>query len=618
MASGPLTDLLTSPLTRSGGSVAEIKSRLPVVEIVGETVQLKRAGSTWKGLCPFHTEKTPSFTVSPERESWHCFGCGEHGDIFTFVMKRDGVDFREALSRLADRAGVETSPRAAREDRRRKRLREALEAAIAWYREVLRQARQAEPARRYLADRGLSEETIDRFGIGFAPDSWDALVKRLAAKGFSSEEMIAAGLASASSRGRPVDRFRRRIMIPIRDAAGRPVGLGGRVLPDGEGPKYLNSPATPLFDKSRTLYGLDLARSAIRKEGLAVIVEGYTDVMAAHQAGFTNVVASLGTALTGGQVELATRYADTVALAYDVDLAGEAATQRGLLEELGPSRSVTRVRVVRIPAGKDPDELIRTDPEAWRAAIAAAKPVVEYFMDRVAAEVDLGTVTGRREMAGRVLAILQRLGDPLEQDLYVQQLSRVVQVDERVLRDALKRPRVRRQPTAAAAVGPGEPLLDPLETEALALLVRHPGLTAGLTADPLPFGRPEAAALAEAWAEWVVAHPGTGNADLEAFVSELDPLSADLARIVVEAAAAAPRLDPAVAAEALQVCRLRLRRARIEEAIGDGRHLLEDAERDGDAELLKQVEAHITQLGREKAEVTRLLASPVGPAQGGT
>ncbi|MGH2488969.1 MAG: DNA primase, partial [Candidatus Limnocylindria bacterium] len=371
--------------------------------------------------------------------------------------------------------------------------------------------------------------------------------------------------------GRPVDRFRRRIIVPIRDAAGRAVGLGGRVMPDGEGPKYLNSPATPLFDKSKTLFGIDRARTAIRREKLAVIVEGYTDVMAAHQAGFTNVVASLGTALTRGQVDLATRYADAIALAYDVDLAGEAATERGLLEELGPSQSVTRVRVVRIPAGKDPDELIRTDPDGWRRAVDEAKPVVEYFMDRVAAEVDISTVGGRREMAGRVLAILQRVGDAVEQDLYLQQLSRTVQVDERVLREALRRPRVQRaKRTSAAPVGPGTPILDALETETLALLFRHPALTADLGANPLPFGRPEAAALAQAWSAWVASEADSDRRDLESFVSELDPISSDLARVVIHAANAGPRLDPADAAEVLRVCRLRLRRARIEEAIGDG------------------------------------------------
>ncbi len=604
----------------STGTVAEIKSRLPVTEIVGETVQLKRAGTTWKGLCPFHVEKTPSFTVSPERESWHCFGCGEHGDIFTFVMKRDGLDFREALNRLAEKAGVEVSAQGAREDKHRKRLREAMEASIAWYREVLRQAKQAEPARQYLAERGFTEETLDRFGVGYAPDTWDALIKRLAAKGFTPEEMIGAGLASPGQRGRSVDRFRRRIIIPIRDAAGRPVGLGGRIMPGAEGPKYLNSPATVLFDKSRTLYAIDLAKNAIRKEQLAVIVEGYTDVMAAHQAGFTNVVASMGTALTRGQVDLATRYADSVALAYDVDLAGETATERGLLDELGPSQSVTKVRVVRIPAGKDPAELFQTDPDAWRKAVEDAKPVVEYFMDRVAAEVDISTVAGRRDMAGRVLAILQRVGDAVEQDMYLQQLSRTVQVDERVLREALQRPRVQRREraTTAAAVGPGAVILDAVETETLALLFRHPGLTVEHATNPLPFGRPVATALADAWTAWVAEHAAHGSTDIESFLAELDPISGELARVVIQSANAGPRLEPAMAAEALRVCRLRLRSARVEEAIGDGRRLLEDAERDGDRELLAQIETHINKLGREKAEVSAELFTPVTSAQGGT
>jgi len=240
-------------------------------------------------------------------------------------------------------------------------------------------------------------------------------------------------------------------------------------------------------------------------------------------------------------------------------------------------------------------------------------------MDRVAAEVDISTVGGRREMAGRVLAILQRVGDAVEQDLYLQQLSRTVQVDERILREALRRPRVqRRKPSSADPVGPGAPILDALETETLALLIRHPGLTADLHTNALPFGRPEATALAEAWTAWVAGDAGSDPRDVEAFIAGLDPISSDLARVVIHAANAGPRHEPAVAAEALRVCRLRLRRARIEEAIGDGRHLLEDAERDGDRELLEQIETHITRLGREKADVTRQLATPAVPAQGGS
>jgi DNA primase len=281
------------------------------------------------------------------------------------------------------------------------------------------------------------------------------------------------------------------------------------------------------------------------------------------------------------------------------------------------------LRVIRIPAGKDPAELLQTDPDAWREAIENAKPLMDYFMDREAARVDLNTVAGRREMAGRVLAKLQRITDSVVQDLYLQELSRIVKVDERILREGLGRPRVQRHeaaPTSGAStpVGPGTLVLDAVESETLALLFRHPGLTAEHTTDPLPFGRPVATALADAWAAWVAEHARNGSSDLEGFLGELDPISSELARAVLQSANAGPRLEPAMAAEALRVCRLRLRRARIEEAIGDGRHLLEDAERDGDRELLAQIETHITKLGREKAEVTRMLATPAVPAQGGT
>jgi DNA primase len=602
----------------SSGIAAEIKSKLPVIDVVGESVALKRAGSAYKGLCPFHVEKTPSFIVSPDRESWRCFGCGEGGDIFTFLMRRDGIDFRDALSRLAEKAGVELSAQTAKDDRHRRRLREALEAAIAWYREVLLQARQAEAARLYLAERGLTLETLERFGVGYAPTTWDALTRRLTGRGFTNDELVAAGLASPSNRGGVIDKFRGRIIIPIRDASGRAVGLGGRIMPGAEGPKYLNSPAGPLFDKSHTLYGLDLAKASIRREKLTVIVEGYTDVMAAHQAGFTNVVASLGTALTRGQIELATRYADAIALAYDVDLAGEAATQRGLLEELGPDQSVSKVRVVRIPAGKDPDELIRNDPDAWRAAVTTAKPVIEYFMERTATEVDLDSITGKRELTGRALALLKRVGDPVERSLYLQRLARLVNVEERVLLEALAREPVRRTRLAPVPVGPGAGMGSllgpgPLEREALGLLLRYPALAATLSVDePLPFGDAVARALVAAWRERVAQGNPTA-ADLETFVGGLDPATAGLAREVLGHLAAqefgAP-LEPDEARAQLRTCLLRLRVARIDEAMRDGRLLLEEAQRDEDQGRLQALEHQITQLGRQKADVTKAMRDP--------
>ena len=603
----------------SSGITAEIKSKLPVIDVVGETVVLKRAGSAYKGLCPFHAEKTPSFIVSPDRETWRCFGCGEGGDIFTFLMRRDGIDFREALSRLAEKAGVELSAQTAKEDRHRRRLREALEAAIAWYREVLLQAPQAEKARSYLAERGLTAETLERFAVGYAPTSWEALTKRLIGRGFTNDELIAAGLASASNRGGVIDKFRGRIIIPIRDASGRAVGLGGRIMPGAEGPKYLNSPAGPLFDKSRTLYGLDLAKAAIRREKLTVIVEGYTDVMAAHQAGFTNVVASLGTALTRGQIELATRYADGIALAYDVDLAGEAATQRGLLEELGPDQSVSKVRVVRIPAGKDPDELIRNDPDAWRKAVADAKPVIEYFMERTAAEVDLDTITGKRELTGRALALLKRVGDPVERSLYLQRLARLVNVEERVLLEALAREPVRRAPRLAPVpVGPGtmpanSTGLAPLEREALSLLLRYPALLAELPADePLPFGDSVAAALIDGWRERVQAGSATA-ADLETFVGGLDPATAGLARELLASLATngnGAALDPADARNELRICLLRLQKARIAEDMHDAQLLLVEAQREADQEQVQALNQQLNQFRQRRNDVDKAMEDP--------
>jgi DNA primase len=607
--------------TTSSGITAEIKSKIPVADLVGETVALKRAGSAFKGLCPFHAEKTPSFIVSPDRETWHCFGCGEGGDIFTFLMKRDGLDFREALTRLAERAGVELSERTAREDRRKRRMREALEAAIAWYREVLIQTRQGERARAYLDERGFTEQTLDRFTIGYAPNTWEALTGRLASRGFSSEELIGAGLASPSNRGGVIDRFRGRVIIPIRDSSGRAVGLGGRIMPGQEGPKYLNSPAGPLFDKSHTLFAIDVAKAAIRREKLTVIVEGYTDVMAAHQQSFENVVASLGTALTRGQIDLALKYGEAIALGYDVDLAGDSAAREGLLAQLGADHSVSKVRIIRIPDGKDPDELIRSSPDAWREAVANAKEVVGFAIDRLASEADMASVAGKRAFTGRVLAIIKAIPDPLERNFYVQQLAQRVNIEPGVLAEALQREPVRRPVQRPVPTGPGPAAASraggpsALELEALGLLLRYPALASETSGNgTLPFRDATSAALVRAWQERLAQTEGVpAAADLESFVAGLDPASADLARDLLAHLAEGAEtgaLDLDAARGVLRVTLLRLREARLEEDLRDGRLLLEEAQRDGDRERLATIEQQIMQLGREKAEVTKAMREP--------
>jgi DNA primase len=462
----------------SVGVVAEIKGRLPVADVVGETVQLKKAGTTLKGLCPFHGEKTPSFVVTPARDTWHCFGCGKHGDIFTFVMERDGLAFPEALAQLAGRAGVELDERTKREDARNARLRAVMEAAIAFYHAVLLKSKPGEPALAYLRDRGFTDETIEKHQLGWAPGGWDTLARQLASKRqVTAAELVEVGLASPRQRGGGVyDRFRERVIFPIRDQNGHAVGLGGRVLgtegtgADGvdRGPKYLNSPATPLFDKSRTLYLIDRAKSAVRKGGQAVIVEGYTDALMAHQAGFDNVVASLGTALTPQQVALLTRYAKRIALAYDVDAAGQKAGTFGataleeLIRQLAPDDSgveLDDVRVVSLPAGRDPDEVVRDSPDEWREVVRTARPIVDHLIDVHARAHDLRTPGGQARFVDAVLPIIRNLPNPVLRDAYLQRVHQVSGVEERTLLEAMHRrqlrdadPRDGRERFSAAAV----------------------------------------------------------------------------------------------------------------------------------------------------------------------
>ena len=437
------------------GVTAEVKSKLAILDIVGEAVQLKKAGTTYKGLCPFHGEKTPSFVVTPARESWHCFGCGEGGDIFSFVMKRDSLSFPEALKRLATRAGIEIDERTSREDAHRARLREVLENAIAFYHAVLTQSKTGAPALEYLHRRGFTDETIAKFQLGWAPGGWDQMTKMLQARrNVALTELAEVGLTSARPSGRgSYDKFRSRVIFPIRDAAGSAVGIGGRVLPgdahDENAPKYLNSPATALFDKSRTLYLIERARNEMRRGDQAVLVEGYTDALMAHQAGFENVVASLGTALTPAQVALIARYAREIVLAYDVDPAGQHAGSIGgaelfrLIGALAADETgveITRVRVARLPEGKDPDEVIRDQPDLWREAIRTAQPIIEFLIDYYATSFDVRRPEGKRKAVAALIPLLREIRDPVVRDGYLQTLARRTGVEERVLLEAMRAP----------------------------------------------------------------------------------------------------------------------------------------------------------------------------------
>ena len=495
-------------------AVEEIKNRLDIVDIVSETVDLRRTGKNYIGFCPFHDNKrTPAFVVFPETGTWRCFGCNEGGDIFTFVMKREGWDFRQALEHLAERAGVTLEPRRAEDAAAREahqRLYDLMEEAVAFYRHHLHTPA-GKLALDYLHKRGLTDETIETFGLGYAPNAWEAARAYFNGKGYTDDDLLAIGLLTRRDDGRIYDRFRHRVMFPIRDARGRAVGFGARTL-DPEGiPKYLNSPQTEIFDKSRLLYGLDKAGKAIRQRDQVVIVEGYMDVIGLYQAGFPNAVSPMGVALNEGQLRTLKRYTRHMVLALDPDVAGIRATLRSMdvarealqeatgfrLEPQGLLRQESRLkadlRVALLPEGQDPDEIALADPAAWERILASAQPIILFVMHTLAAEMDLDDPKAKSDLAEQVLPLIHEVGNPIEQKTYLQKLSALLQVDEDTLlawqppkrrrRPVRRRPRAAAppatqneavQPSAAASRTPA--LLADLSRQILGLLLRAPHL----------------------------------------------------------------------------------------------------------------------------------------------
>ena len=439
--------------------IEEIKSRLDIVDIVSESgVQLRRSGRSYTGLCPFHSNtRTPSFVVFPETQGWHCFGaCAEGGDVFSFVMKKYGWDFREALEQLAKRTGVqleERKPSFGSQDGAESHLHDLIEAAADYFHQLFLHAPQAEPARQYVAKRGLTDTTIGEFQIGFALEAWDACRTHFMNQGYKEQEMLDVGLLTENPENfRRYDRFRNRLIIPIRDGNGRVVGFGARTLdPDGL-PKYLNSPQTHLFDKSHLLYGFDMAKRHIREARQVVIVEGYMDVIQAWQAGFRNVVAQMGTALTEEQLHLLKRVTKRFVIALDADAAGAKATLRGLevarqtldreVEVLFNPRGLTRhegrlqadIRIVTLPPGDDPDSIIRRTPELWPRILERAKPVVEYVIGVLTADLDLSDIRAKEEIAKQIRPLIEDVASVVERDHYWQMLGRVLGVDDKLLR----------------------------------------------------------------------------------------------------------------------------------------------------------------------------------------
>ena len=418
--------------------VAEVKSKLDITEVVGGYVQLKQSGRNLKAPCPFHPEKTASFMVSPEKGIFHCFGCNEGGDIFVFVQKMEGLDFRGALEMLARRAGVELKAKRGENvaaNNQKKRLLEAHELATRYYQQTLIQNRSA--AEYAIKERGLSKATLGEWKIGYSPDAWNGLLDFLHLRGFTREEMLASGLGKQKEGGDTVyDTFRGRLMFPICDRDGRTIGFTARVLDDSL-PKYLNTPQTLLYDKSQALFGLHLAKQAIRETKEVVIVEGNMDVVASHQAGIKQVVASSGTALTIDQLRILSKMTKTIKLAFDRDRAGLVATERAI--ELGQKLGLN-LSVVTLKDAKDADELIARDPEEWREAIATAPYIVDYLFEQFKTEYDLTSAMGKRQYTDRLAANLKRLADPIERDHYLKKLAEAVGVSEEAVQAKLDQP----------------------------------------------------------------------------------------------------------------------------------------------------------------------------------
>ncbi len=486
--------------------IETIKARIDVVEEVGLVVTLRKSGKSFQGLCPFHNERTPSFYVFPESQTWRCFGCHEGGDVFTFVEKQLGLDFRDALHYLAEKAGVTiedfggTNPEQEREaNALKERLRKLNEESALWFHQMLLRSRDAAEARAYLLSRGISAESVMSFSLGYAPEHWDSLSRYLLGQGYTEYELVNGGLARPREIGKVrtgsgasvvereqsggvYDYFRNRIIFPIRDIRGRVIGFGGRALADGQ-PKYLNSPQTLLFEKNNVLYALDMARDAIKFAKQVIIVEGYMDAVIAHQYGTKQTVACIGSAITEKHIRQIKKLTKQVTLALDPDAAGIAATEHGIQEALKAfdrtlvpvplsafpkgkrakdptnARGMIRleeridaeINVMQLPSDEDPDEVIRRDFTAWSYAVAHPIPLIDYYFVTRIADLDLREPVGKTEAAKRLLPVIGMINDRIKRETYTQKLSKIIGVDERSLREELQRVVAKQKPAGVIA-----------------------------------------------------------------------------------------------------------------------------------------------------------------------
>jgi len=462
--------------------IEEIKQKLDIVEVVGQYVQLKKSGRTFRAPCPFHSEKKPSFFIYPEQQSWHCFGaCNTGGDVFSFIMKKEGLDFGDTLHLLAEKTGVIIPSRAnfEAEDKARDKILQINQAAAQYFHNLLLSSQAAEFARQYLIKRGLNEKAISDFQLGYSLPGWESLKQYFLEKGFDESQLLEAGLIIKSpGTGKSHDRFRNQLMFPIMDERGRAVGFGARVLdPASEGPKYVNSPQTRVFDKSGSLYGIYQARSAIRESNLAVLVEGYMDVIITHQFGFNNVIAPMGVAITERQMAQIKKLTRNIALALDPDAAGEEAAMRCIAYE---NALDAEVKVISLPGGKDPDEVILQDPKQWLSLVDKSMPVIEYAINVIATKFDLKTTQGKTEMISKLLPIIAGVKNIARQDAYLTRLAELTGITRRSLDAALLQSKPERKLKVTGEEAMKRAVRSagsrPIEEFLLALILQNPDL----------------------------------------------------------------------------------------------------------------------------------------------
>ena len=420
--------------------VEEIKNKLNIVDVIGGYVKLSKTGVNYRGVCPFHSEKGPSFFVSPARQMWHCFGCGAGSSVFDFIMKIEGIEFGDALRILADKAGVQLKRENPQLRTERARLYEICELACSFFEKQLGNSAYGKDAKEYLLKRGITEESIKKWRLGYSPDTWQGLSDFLVGRGYTRDEIVKAGLAVQSDKGNnPYDRFRGRIIFPILDLNSHVIGFGARIFKEAdkkETAKYINTPQTMLYDKSNVLYGINYAKLAIRKQNQCVLTEGYTDAIMCHQAGFENTVAVSGTALTLRHLNTLKRYSDNLLLAFDMDLAGDNATKRGI--NLAQSEGFNLKIIDTYSGAKDPAEIILENPQNWSDSIEKARSIMDYYFDTALAHFDKNTPQGKKEIGKIVLPAIKRLQNKIEQSHWVQKLSQKLGVSESAILDELK------------------------------------------------------------------------------------------------------------------------------------------------------------------------------------